>query len=97
MLNYAICEIAGKQYKFIPGKPVEVTLKNSELKDVKTILLSEDGKIKLGKPYLKTNPKLKVLEQYRGKKIRVSKFHAKANYRRVKGFRAKLTKIILES
>lgn len=97
MLNYAVYEIAGKQYKMVPGKVVDVTLKNGELTQIKTLLLVEDGKVKVGNPYLRISPKLKFLEQFKGEKIRVAKFHAKANYRRVKGFRAKLTKIVLEA
>lgn len=97
MLNYAVCEIGGKQYKLVPGKPVELTLKNGELNSVKTLFLVEDGKVKLGKPYLKENTKLKILEQVKGEKIRISKFHAKANYRRVRGFRSKITKVVLEA
>ena len=97
MLNYGVFEISGKQYKMEPGKVIEVTLKNGELKDTKALLVAENGKVQIGKPYLKENPKLKILEQVLGKKIRVAKFHAKANYRKVRGFRAKLTKIVLEA
>lgn len=63
---------------------------------VKVLLLSENGKIKIGKPYLKETLNLKILEQFKGPKVRVAKYHAKANYRRVKGYRSKLTKVILD-
>lgn len=97
MLNYAICEISGKQYKVIPNQPLEVDL----LEDLKTLevpvlLLLEDGKIKVGKPYLKEKLTLKLLENTKGEKIRVAKFHAKANYRKVTGSRPKRTKVILD-
>lgn len=97
MLNYAICEISGKQYKVTPGKPLEVPLQaeNSQDIEAKVLFLSEDGKVKVGNPYLKEALKLQVVDNIQGKKIRVAKFHAKANYRRVKGFRAKVTKVIL--
>lgn len=95
MLNYAICEIGGKQYKVIPGKPLEVDFQgNKELK-AKVLVLSEDGKIKVGNPYLKETLTLKLVENLKGKKIRVAKFHAKANYRRVTGYRSRLTKVVL--
>lgn len=98
MLDYAVLEISGKQYKTIPNKPFEVDYQGDEVKgmlEASVLLLSEDGKIKLGNPYLKEKLKLDILENVRGEKIRVSKFHAKANYRRNTGHKSKLTKIVL--
>lgn len=97
MLNYAICEISGKQYKVVPNEPLVVGNQVENLKklEANVLLLSEDGKIKIGKPYLKEKLSLDVMEHIRGAKIRVAKFHAKANYRRVIGSRSKLTKLIL--
>lgn len=97
MLSYAVCEIAGKQYKVIPGQAFEVDLQKESNQDILTnvLLLSEDGKLKIGSPYLKEKLALTRLEDSKGKKIRVSKFHAKANYRRTTGFRPKITKVIL--
>lgn len=97
MLNYAICEISGKQYKVIPGQVLEVGLqKESEQDiDINVLLLSEDGKLKIGQPYLKEKLVLKRVEDGKGEKIRVSKFHAKANYRRTTGYRSKITKVVL--
>lgn len=95
MFDWAICEIAGKQIKVLPGKPFEVTLKKGEEALAKILLIAGGGKIKLGKPYLKEELKFKVVEKKQGEKIRVFKYHAKANYRKVKGFRSKLTKLVL--
>lgn len=96
MLNYAVCEIGGKQYKVMPGKSFEVDLLqgSEEAIDVNVLLLSEDDKLKIGRPYLKEKLTLKRLEDKKGEKIRVSKFHAKANFRKTIGFRARLTKVI---
>ena len=98
MLNYAVCEISGKQYKVVPDEALEVSLQK-EGKDIEAdvLLLSEDGKLKIGKPYLKEKLTLKRLEDFKGPKVRVAKFHAKANYRRVTGYRSKLTKVVLEA
>lgn len=99
MLNYAICEIGGKQYKFIPGQPIEVDFQGEEIAknlDVPVLLLSDGDKIELGKPYLKKKLSLKILENTKAKKIRVSKFHAKANFRKTVGNRSKLTKMVLD-
>ena len=97
MLNYAVCEISGKQYKVIPGQTLEVALQKGSDKDIEVnvLLLSEDGKLKIGSPYLKEKLALKRVEDGKGKKIRVSKFHAKANYRRTTGYRSKITKVVL--
>ena len=97
MLNYAILEISGKQYKVVPNLPIMVDFLGEEQKKVEAnvLLSSEDGKIKVGNPYLKDKLILDIVENVRGEKIRVSKFHAKANYRRTIGHKAKLTKVIL--
>lgn len=96
MIKYAILEIGGKQYKMEPKVPVEVDLQDGEDIGSKLLMIVENEKIKLGKPYLDEKLKLKKLEDIKKKKIRVAKFHAKANYRKVTGFRKKMTKIMLE-
>lgn len=97
MLNYAVCEISGKQYKVIPGKSFEVSLqKPSDQVEATALLLSEDDNLKIGTPYLKEKISLKRVEDLKGTKIRVSKFHAKANYRKTIGYRSKLTKLVWE-
>lgn len=98
MLNYAVFEISGKQYKVMPGKSFIVDWQGDDLTDVeaKLLLLSEDGKVKIGNPYLKDELKLEVLGSEKGKKIRVAKFHAKANYRKVTGIRPKHTRLVLK-
>ncbi|MDO8638803.1 MAG: 50S ribosomal protein L21 [Candidatus Daviesbacteria bacterium] len=97
MLDYVICEISGKQYKVVPNQALIVDFLGEDLKkiDVNVLLLSEAGKISLGVPYLKEKLSLDVVENTRGEKIRVSKFHAKANFRKTIGHKAKLTKVIL--
>lgn len=97
MLNYAVCEISGKQYKVIPNKAFDVSRLEGDGKNikVKVLLLSEDGKVEIGKPYLKEELVLERVEDIKGAKIRVSKFHAKANFRKTIGYRSKLTKVML--
>ncbi len=97
MINYAICEISGKQYKVIPGKVLEVSFQGELGKDIEAsvLLLSEGDKFKIGRPFLKESLSLSRVENIKGTKIRVSKFHAKANYRRTIGYRSKITKVVL--
>jgi len=96
MSNYAICEISGKQYKVVPGQNLEVDFLGEEGKDleVNVLLLSDDGKLQIGSPFLKEKLTLKRVENIKGEKIRVSKFHAKANFRKTIGYRSKLTKVV---
>lgn len=95
MFDFAVCEISGKQYKLVPNQPLLVDwLGDKEKKiEVSVLLLSEGGKVKVGSPYLKDKLTLEVLETVKTDKIRVAKFHAKANYRKVTGQRPKKSKV----
>ncbi|MDO8638452.1 MAG: 50S ribosomal protein L21 [Candidatus Daviesbacteria bacterium] len=95
MISFAILEIKGKQYKVTPGQKFLVDLVGEATLEMKVLMLSEDGKIKVGNPYLDSKLKLKVIEDKKMPKIRVAKFHAKANYRRVIGIRPRKTLIEL--
>ncbi|MBI2600922.1 50S ribosomal protein L21 [Candidatus Daviesbacteria bacterium] len=99
MLNFAVCEINKKQYLIYPGKKFSVDFLGEGVKSLEAsvLLLSEDGNIKIGKPYLDKKITLECLGDKRGEKIRVAKFHAKANYRKVTGSRAKLTEVVLKA
>lgn len=97
MLDYAVCEISGKQYKIIPNQPIEVDFMGSLGKntEVSVLMLSEGGQIKIGTPYLKDKLVLEYLDTIKADKIRVAKFHAKANFRKVTGQRSKKTRLLL--
>lgn len=98
MFEYAICNIAGKQYKVVPGKELEVALQDNVSEITAKVLIKVDkDKVEVGTPYLKEELKLKVLGNVSKPKIRVAKFHAKANYRRVTGMRPKATKVLFEA
>jgi len=101
MKKYAIVKIAGFQYKVAEGDELEVSKldaekdKSVDLEEV--LLLCQDGKCQIGQPLVRNaKVKAKVLEQKKGKKVRVATYKAKARYRRVKGFRPSLTKIKIE-
>ncbi len=96
MFDFAVCEISGKQYKVIPNQPFLVDLlgDKDEKVEAEVLLLSEAGKVKFGTPFLKEKLILEILENIKTEKIRVAKFHAKANFRKVTGIRPKKTKIV---
>lgn len=95
-MKYAICEISGKQYLVKPGQTLEVDKLGEDLKNVlidKVLLVSDGDNVEIGKPYLKDAIEFDVLENIKKPKIRVATYKAKANYRRVKGFRRQVSVI----
>ena len=95
---YAIIESCGKQYKVAQGDVVFFEkLEAEEGKKVtfdKVILVSEDGKVQVGNPYVKgIKVEGKVVAHGKGKKIIVFKYKAKKNYRRKQGHRQPYTKV----
>lgn len=98
IMNYAVIQTGGKQYKVSVGTVLEVDKLDVEAgKEHKfdNVLLFADGdNVQLGQPNLENvSVVAEVLEQKQGDKIRVAKFKAKARYRKVMGFRAQLTKL----
>lgn len=100
-MKYAIIESGGKQYKAAEGDILEVDKIEIEAGKIhkfeKVLLYTEDGACQIGKPLVSdVLVSGKVLGQFKGDKIRVSKFKAKARYRRVQGHRQLLTRIQIE-
>lgn len=100
-MKYAVIKSGGKQYRVCEGDIIEVDRlsfdKGEKASFSEVLLLVNDGQIKIGTP-LVSDVKVtgKVIDQLKGKKIRVAKFKAKARYRRVMGFRPSLTRIQIE-
>ena len=95
---YAVIEACGKQYKVTKGDVVFFEkLEVEEGKKVtfdKVVLLSDDGKVEVGAPYVKgIIVEGKVVAHGKGKKIIVFKYKAKKNYRRKQGHRQPYTKV----
>ena len=99
---YAVIESCGKQYKVAEGDVVFFEkLDVEEGKKVtfdKVILVSEDGKVQVGNPYVKgIKVEGKVISHGKAKKIIVFKMKAKKNYRRKQGHRQPYTKVEITS
>lgn len=95
---YAVIESCGKQYKVAQGDVVFFEkLEAEEGKKVtfdKVILVSEDGKVQVGNPYVKgIKVEGKVVSHGKGKKIIVFKMKAKKNERTKQGHRQPYTKV----
>jgi len=99
-MKYAIIQTGGKQYKVSEGDTVTVEkLENAVGQKVAfdQVLLLVNGSVYIGQPYVAgVTVAGKVIDQVKGKKIRVAKFKAKARYRRVSGHRQQLTKVLIE-
>ena len=95
---YAIIEACGRQYKVQEGEAVYFEkLDTEEGKKVsfdKVVLLSNDGKVQVGNPYVKgVKVEGKVVSHGKGKKIIVFKMKAKKNERTKQGHRQPYTKV----
>ena len=95
---YAVIEACGKQYKVTKGDVVFFEkLDVEEGKKVtfdKVVLLSDEGKVEVGAPYVKgIKVEGKVVAHGKGKKIIVLKYKAKKNYKRKQGHRQPYTKV----
>ena len=99
---YAVIESCGKQYKVAQGDVVFFEkLDTEEGKKVtfdKVILVSDDGKVQVGNPYVKgVKVEGKVVAHGKGKKIIVFKMKAKKNERKKQGHRQPYTKVEITS
>ena len=99
---YAIIESCGKQYKVAEGDVVFFEkLDAEEGKKItfdKVILVSNEGKVQIGTPYVKdVKVEGKVVSHGKGKKIIVFKMKPKKNYRRKQGHRQPYTKVEITS
>ncbi len=99
---YAIIESCGKQYKVQEGEVVFFEkLDAEEGKKVtfdKVVLVSEEGKVQVGNPYVKgVKVEGKVISHGKAKKIIVFKMKPKKNYRRKQGHRQPYTKVEITS
>ena len=95
---YAVIESCGKQYKVAEGDVVFFEkLDTAEGKKVtfdKVILVSDDGKVQVGNPYVKgVKVEGKVVSHGKAKKIIVFKMKAKKNERKKQGHRQPYTKV----
>ena len=99
---YAIIEACGRQYKVQEGETVYFEkLDTEEGKKVsfdKVVLISNDGKVQVGNPYV-ANAKVegKVVSHGRGKKVLVFKYKPKKNERKTRGHRQDYTKVEITS
>ncbi|GAA5335093.1 MULTISPECIES: 50S ribosomal protein L21 [Thermus] len=96
---YAIVKTGGKQYRVEPGLKLRVEKLAAEpgsQVELPVLLLGGEG-IRVGTPFVEgAKVVAEVLAHGRGKKITISKFKAKVQYRRKKGHRQPYTEILIK-
>jgi len=98
MQKFAVIKTGGKQYLVKEGSEIIIDkVDQDKAKEIDLEILAtfdcDDKSLELGTPTLSSKIKATVIDHLKGDKIRVARFKAKSRYRKVKGFRAQLTKI----
>ncbi len=99
-MKFAVIKTGGKQYKVSEGDVVSIEKLQGELKAGDTIsfdevTLTDDGKTsKVGTPFVSgAKVEGELVEEGKGKKIRIQKFKSKSNYSKVTGHRQPFMKV----
>lgn len=97
-MKYAVLRIKGHQYKVAEGEEVLVDYLGGEKPEPEVLLTADGEGVKVGKPVLKdAKVKVKVLKELeKGEKIDIRKYKAKSRYKKHIGFRAFLTRLLIE-
>ena len=98
-MKYAVIRLQGHQYKVSEGEEILVDkLADPKKIEAEVLLVADEGKAVVGKPAVKgAKVTLKVVkEEEKGEKIHVRKYKAKSRYRKHIGFRASLTRLLVQ-
>ena len=96
----AVVKIGSSQYLVQKGQEIEVdrlaVSPQGELKIPDVLLVYDQDKTHVGQPFVAGSVVNALISAHtKGDKIRVGKFKAKSRYRKVRGFRASLTKLTI--
>ncbi len=99
-MDFAVIKTGGKQYLVKEGESlvVELLSKNAGDKvEFEAMLVAAGDDIKVGKPIVKgAKVSASVIEEGKGDKVRVVKYHRKARYKKTYGHRQPYTKLKIE-
>ena len=95
---YAVISTGGKQYRVSKGDTIQIEKLDKKEGDTilfdKILLISNNGKVSIGKPFLKKSKIEGVIKaQGRDKKISIIKFHRRKHYKKQAGHRQSFTQI----
>lgn len=98
---YAIVEAGGRQWRLEPGTQVTLNQVAGEVGAphvLDRVLLANDGTTTaIGRPYLKGAQVLcEILEHRKGPKVITYKFRRRENFRRTRGHRQLLTRLLVK-
>lgn len=101
-MKYAIIKAGGCQYQVSEGQEIDIFHLDKEKDEVmvfdSVLLVKDEERISIGQPTVKgANVKGKVINQILGDKIRIATYKAKSRYRKVKGHRNQLTRVLIEN
>jgi len=98
MEKLAVIEIGGKQYLLKEGEKFKTEKLEGKAGDKitfdKILLVADDKKVELGKPYLENHSvEAEILKVGRSKKVIVFRYHSKTRYRKKRGHRQWYTEL----
>ena len=101
-MTYAIVEIGGGQLRVEPGRFYDINLlaadPDSSYTIDKVLLVSNDGDVTVGRPFIEgATVGGTVVRHRRGKKVIVYKMKPKKKYRKKRGHRQELTRLMIDS
>ena len=97
---YAVIEAGGKQYRVQEGDVITVEKIKAEVGETvtfNTLLISAEGEVKVGAPYLNEVVTGTVVEHGKGQKVIIFKYKAKKDYRKKQGHRQPYTRVKIEA
>jgi len=100
---FAIVEISGKQFKVEEGRFIDsdlLTLESDQTSLVfdKVALISKDGDVKVGKPFIEgAQVKATVMKSFKDKKVLIFKQRPKKGTRLKQGHRQQYTRLMIDS
>ena len=96
---YAVIEAGGKQYRVQEGDVITVEKIKAEVGEAvtfNTLLISAEGEVKVGAPYLNEVVTGTVVEHGKGQKVIIFKYKAKKDYRKKQGHRQPYTMVKID-
>lgn len=94
-MKYVVARIGNRQFRLGEGQQVAVDRVDGKVSEV--LLFVDNGNVQIGRPLVSgVRVKTKVLEEGKDKKIIVRRFKAKSRYRKTKGHRQPITKLLVE-
>lgn len=101
-MKFAIIETGGKQYKIEPGQDLrveklEATKPGEKIVFDKVLLISDEGKVEIGTPYIEgATVECDFVETGKAKKVIVIKYKQKSRYFKKRGHRQPFTAVTVK-